>query len=84
MKSLRIAIACRNASGLPDLPIFTVTATEEEVKQGVHYDKAVALAEDEDYEGPFICYDEAEQCVILQAACELDVASKLDPGQTQN
>jgi len=27
MKALRIAVACRNASGMPDMPVFTVSVT---------------------------------------------------------
>lgn len=46
MKTFHIAVACRNASGIPDMPIFTVTVTDEEYDLGIHYDKAQALAED--------------------------------------
>jgi len=50
---LRIAVACRNASGMPDMPVFTVSVTGEEYALGNHYDRAEALAEEAGYEkGP--------------------------------
>jgi hypothetical protein len=77
MKSLRIAVACRNALGMPDLPIFPVAVTQEEFDLGIHYDKAEALAEEEGYERPFVCFDAAEQRAILAAAQELDLVSQV-------
>ncbi len=52
MKILRIAVACRNASGMTDMPIFTVTVTDAEYHIGAHYDKAQALAAKSGYEHP--------------------------------
>jgi hypothetical protein len=72
MNEMRIAVACVNASGMADLPIFVVTASPEEVSLGIHYDLAEALAGDAGYEGPFICYDADEYGPILEAARELD------------
>lgn len=77
MQTLHIAVACRNASGMPDLPIFTVAVTQEDVDLGIHYDKAEALAEEEGYEGPFVCFDAAEQRAILSAAQELDLVPQV-------
>lgn len=57
MDNMRIAVACCNASGMPDLPVFTVAATPEDIEEGSHYDKAIALAEAARYEDPFICFD---------------------------
>ncbi|WP_073664165.1 MULTISPECIES: hypothetical protein [Pseudomonadota] len=71
MKTHRIAVACRNASGMPDLPIFTVTTTKEEYDLGIHYDKAEALADEAGYEGPFVCFDDTEHAAILAAAVRL-------------
>lgn len=68
MKSLRIAVACRNASGMSDMPIFTVAVTEEEYALGVHYDRAEAMAEEAGYEMPFVCFDDAEHGAIMAAA----------------
>ncbi|VFR32173.1 hypothetical protein ANK1_4095 [plant metagenome] len=74
---MRIAVACRNASGTADMPIFTVTATAEEYHLGIHYTKAEALAEDEGYERPFVCFDTAEQGAILAAARALDLVPQV-------
>ena len=77
MQTLYIAVACRNASGMPDLPIFTVTVTQEDIDLGIHYNKAEALAEEAGYERPFVCFDPAEQCAILAAARELDLVPQV-------
>lgn len=79
MKSLHIAVACRNTSGMADMPIFDVTASQEEYDIGIHYDKAEALAEAAGYERPFVCFDAAEQCSILSAAQELGLISQAHP-----
>jgi len=41
---MKIAVACRNASGMADMPVFTVAVTRKECESGIHYDKAEALA----------------------------------------
>lgn len=72
MNNVHIAVACRNASGMSDLPVFTVKATSREIALGIHYDKAETLAEEAGYEKPFVCFDAAEQGAILSAARHLD------------
>lgn len=73
MKTQRIAVACRNASGMPDMPVFTVAVTESEYDLGIHYDKAEELAEEAGYERPFVCFDDTEHIAILAAARMLDL-----------
>lgn len=73
MDTMHIAVACRNASGMSDMPIFTVTATLKEYALGIHYKKAEALAEEAGYEKPFVCFVAAEQAAILSAARTLDL-----------
>jgi len=68
---MKIAVACRNASGMADMPIVTVAATHKEYESGAHYDKAEALAEAAGYEAPFICFDADEQNAIVSAVREL-------------
>ncbi|HBP1590334.1 TPA: hypothetical protein L5U93_004768 [Pseudomonas aeruginosa] len=68
---MQVAVACVDASGSPDMPIFKVRITQEEYDLGIHYDKAKDLAEEARYEGPFICFDAAEYGPILSAAREL-------------
>jgi len=77
MKTLRIAVACRNASGMADMPIFTVTVTDAEYHIGAHYDKAQALAAKSGYEQPFLCFDPAEHRAISVAACSLDLVPQV-------
>ena len=78
MLTLRIAVACRNASGMADLPIFTVHVTAEEYELGIHYELAEALAEDADYEKPFVSFDYTEQNAIVSAARTLQALSLAD------
>ncbi len=59
-----VVIACRAADGCPVLVKFDVSYTNEEMKEGDHYDKAIELAEDDGYEAPFICFDVNEQSEI--------------------
>ncbi len=37
---MQIAVACVDASGGPDMPVFKVRITQEEYDLGIHYDKA--------------------------------------------
>ncbi|MDR1934508.1 MAG: hypothetical protein LBS49_02800 [Candidatus Accumulibacter sp.] len=74
--SIRIAVACRNASGLSDLPVFTVSVTGEQYELGIHYEMAEILAEEHGYEAPFVCFDEAEQGAIVSAARRLSPAPR--------
>lgn len=77
MKTLHIAVACRNASGMADMPIFTVAVTEAECHLGVHYDRAETLAAEAGYERPFLCFDATEQGAILSAARALDLVPQV-------
>jgi len=72
---MKIAVACRNASGMADMPVFTVAVTRKECESGVHYGKAEELAEAAGYEAPFICFDADEQNAIVSAVRELDLMS---------
>lgn len=74
---MQIAVACVNASGMADLPIFTVETTQEEYEPGTHYDKAKAMAEEARYEDPFVCFDHTEYGAILSAARELGLVPQL-------
>lgn len=77
MIQMPIAVACRNASGRPDMPVFTVTTDDHEIVHGTHYDKAQALALEAGYEGPFICFDADEHNVILAAVRTLDLVPQV-------
>ncbi|CAP41397.1 MULTISPECIES: hypothetical protein [Alcaligenaceae] len=74
---MQVAVACIDASGSPDVPVFKVRITQEEYDLGIHYDKAKDLAEEARYEGPFICFDAAEYGPILSATRELGLAPQV-------
>lgn len=77
MSTLRIVVACHNASGMPDLPIINVAATSQDIDEGRYYDRAIALAEDAGYQGPFVCFDANEYRPILSAARQLDLVPQV-------
>ena len=74
---MQVAVACIDASGNPDVPVFKVRITQEEYDLGIHYDKARDLAEEARYEGPFVCFDTAEYGPILSAARELGLVPQV-------
>jgi len=74
---MKIAVACRNASGIPDMPVFAVAVTRKECETGIHYDKAEELAEAAGYEAPFICFDADEQNVLVSAVRELGLTASV-------
>ncbi|CAM5285191.1 hypothetical protein [Eoetvoesiella caeni] len=74
---MQVAVACIDASGSPELPVFKISITQEEYDLGIHYDKAKDLAEEARYEGPFVCYDAAEHGPILSTARELGLVPQV-------
>jgi len=80
--AMPIAVACRNASGMADMPVFTVFPSQAELELGLAYDQAEALAQEAGYEGPFVCFDPAEQRAIASAALELK-ATPCEPRMTK-
>lgn len=74
---MQVAVACVDASGTPNMPVFKVRTTQEEYDQGAHYHKAKDLAEEARYEGPFVCFDAAEYGPILSAARELGLVPQV-------
>lgn len=67
----KVVVACRNASGEPDFFTTEVTVTPYEHRCGVHYDLAEESAAEEDYESPFICYDEQDMTNLRRELDEL-------------
>ncbi|MFW7348460.1 MAG: hypothetical protein ACODTU_20470 [Pigmentiphaga sp.] len=74
---MQVAVACANAFGIPDMPVFKARVTQEEYDLGVHYEKAKSLAGKAGYEGPFVCYDVAEYGAILSAARKLGLVPQV-------
>lgn len=74
---MRVAVACRNASGEADMPVFEVEVTDEEQQHGRHYKLAEELAADAGYDVPFLCFDHSEQSAIRLAAQTLKLVPSL-------
>lgn len=58
VKILRIVVAATNANGEPDFFFLKVKCTPNQYDNGDHYEAALDKAEEEDYEGPFVVFDE--------------------------
>ena len=76
-KTFLVAVACINASGVADMPVFEVCLTQHEYELGNHYEIAEKIAEEEGYEGPFVCFD-AEEIGALKTALEKFSTTKRD------
>lgn len=74
---IRIAIACRNASGEPDICVFKIQITKDMIDSDAHHEAAKKLAADAGYEEPFICFAPSEHRRILSAARELSLVPTL-------
>ena len=71
IKTVKVAVACRNANGGPDFYITTVFVSQADYDLGEHYDLAEEKAEKAGYEGPFLSYDDSEHDSIISAAQQL-------------
>ena len=76
-KTFLVAVACINASGVADMPVFEVCLPQREYELGNHYELAEKIAEEEGYEGPFVCFD-AEEIGALKTALEKFSTTKRD------
>lgn len=68
LRNEAVWVACCNSSGAPDLVRYEVQVTQSQYDLGEHYDMAEAAATGDNYEGPFICFDESETECIANAA----------------
>ena len=66
-----IVAACHNAGGEPDFAIVAVPATENEIKNGDHYEKAEEMLMDDNIEEPIVLFDE-DECPewLFEGACQ--------------
>lgn len=76
----RILVAGTNAGGEPDFFACVVTAAQSDFDDGTHYEMAKELAEDEGYEGPFVCFDENNQRGMSLPFSEMTEAAPLETG----
>lgn len=52
--------AATSANGSPDFSFVKVACTQDQFDLGLHYDAVKLWAVDNDYEGPFVIFDEEE------------------------
>ena len=71
LNTYAVAVACRNASDVADMPVFSVQVSEEDHQLGAHYALAESLASTAGYDGPFVCFDPDEHTAIGNAAEKL-------------
>jgi hypothetical protein len=57
----KVMIACTNANGESDMFVCAVEVSDSEYQNGVHYDLAKVVAEENGYEAPYVCFDQHEQ-----------------------
>lgn len=60
-KTIKMIVACTNASGEPDLFFFKLKTNDEYIESMLAVDRARQIAEDEGYEGPYVVYDETDR-----------------------
>lgn len=65
--TIKVVVACRNASGSSDMPVFDVAATQDQIDLGEHYDLAEKMASEAGYEAPFVCFDPQEVPALKRA-----------------
>lgn len=65
-----IVAACKNSSGSPDIAIIAVSATDNEIKNGDHLERAEQKLLDDGYDEPIVMFDEDECPVwLFEGAC---------------
>jgi len=55
---VKCVIACHNASGEPDLAFVQIRCTQAQYDEGKHYEAAQNWACNDNYESPFVVFDE--------------------------
>ena len=64
-KTVMCVVACHNAQGEPDLAFVKVRCTQSQYDEGDHYIAAEQWARDDNYEPPFVVFDEADAPAAL-------------------
>lgn len=80
MAQIRVAVACHNASGQPDMVLVSLEASEASIEVGDHYQMARERAQLMGYEKPMVCYDSADFPAITAMASQL---TALEPPRKQ-
>ncbi len=58
---IKVLVLCTNSRGWPDSVIYEVDASEKQISDGDHYAMAKDMAQDDDYEAPFVLFDENDR-----------------------
>lgn len=67
----KVAVACTNANGDADMVVVITRVNEDQRENSEHYEQAISILEEDDYSGPFVCFDENEQRNIHRVINEL-------------
>jgi hypothetical protein len=78
-KTVRCVFAATNSEGVPDFGFVIVACDQEEYDEGLHYDAAKAWAGENDYEGPFVVFDENDGPDFLFEHFVWESASTITP-----
>jgi hypothetical protein len=71
MRTELVAIACTCSDGSPTLVTYKVELSEDDYQLGYHYDMAIAEAQDDRYEAPFVPFDNTEHDELIRGIAEL-------------
>jgi hypothetical protein len=55
---VKCLVACHNAMGEPDLAFVKVRCTQSQYDEGDHYGAVQSWADGDNYQGPFVVFDE--------------------------
>ena len=58
---ITVISACHNANGEPDFAMTEVECTREQYDEGEHYEMAEEQLADNDYEPPFVHFDDMDR-----------------------
>ena len=75
---IRCVVACTNASGSPDFYPVEVTCTKDQYDNGDHYDSAIEAAQEADYEGKMVVFDEKDGPKWLFQQFDWEKADKVE------
>lgn len=75
LKVVKVGVACRDTSGFATMFVKDVIVTPLEYDNDEHFEKAKDAACDQEYSGPFVCF-EAEEIMALKSVIELFESEK--------
>ena len=78
MRTEYVVVICRDKSGMPTAPVYTIEVTEEQYDLGYHYDSAMSAAYEEGYEAATLshCFDNSEHSELFNTVAFLRLKRK--------